>query len=389
MHNLILEPQTKVLIVNYGIPAFYVLTLLITFLWKYSTIRKPFQKMARLAYIWKWAAGILFISGGTILLVQKFYDDSIRLILQVNRYVKEDRWTDVLKSVQHYPYSFSLLSWQTNLALSQTDKLLDEMFAYPQGKGTAGLLVNQTGGVIWPEEASNICWKLGLVNESLHWAHEAIELKGPTPSLLKRLGMAYMVKGESAAANHFFLNLKNVPFYGNTGETLIHLNENPAKLAKDSTCRYIQSCMPIEDVVSLGRTSSRELDLLLKQNPKNKMAFEYMIAYHLLNGNLKEIAKHLSDFNALAYFQLPRHVQEALILLAALTQKFDQNQLKKIVHPLNYQHFIEYQQILLKHKGNKNEARQDLQTKFGDTYWYYLMFVRPASQQSESHNEYQ
>jgi hypothetical protein len=131
------------------------------------------------------------------------------------------------------------------------------------------------------------------------------------------------------------------------------------------------------------------LGLLLKQNPRNKMALEYLIAYFLLNGNVKEIWNYISEIGAITSFKIPRHVQEALIVNAVLTPNFDPNLLKKIIHPLNFNRFVEYQQIFHKYGGNKYSAQQDLKTRFGDTYWYYLMFVKPASRQSESQNEYQ
>jgi hypothetical protein len=263
------------------------------------------------------------------------------------------------------------------------------MFAYPQSKGTVGLLMNQAWCLSWSEEASNVNWKLGLVNESQHYAHEALERKGPTPNLLKRLGMTYMLKGDHKAANRFFLNLKKVPFQETTAENLIRLNENQSELAQDSICKIIQSCMPVDDLVTDEILSASKLNLLLKRNPKNKMAFEYLIAYNLLSGNLVEILNHLSGFNTFAYYQLPRHVQEALTLITALNPNLDQDQLKKWIHPLNYKRLAEYRQILIKHKGDKNDARQELQRQFGDTYWYYLMFVNPASRQLESQYEYQ
>jgi hypothetical protein len=389
LHNLTFENPIELWIIAYSLPAFFLLTLIIASIAKLSGIQKPFQKFVRLAYVWKWAVGTLLLLSGTILLAKESTSDVKKLILQVNRAVSEEHWTDVLESTQHCSNETPLLLCQTNLALFQTNRLLDSMFAYPQSKGTVGILMNRKWCNVWPKEASNVWWRLGFVNESLHWSHEALELEGPTPGVLKQLGMVYMVKGENEAAKRFLLNLKDVPFHGKLAEDLIRLNMNPSEIALSSTFKYIRSYMPAEDLITLGEPLSRELELLLKRNPKNKMTFEYLIAYYLLSGNLKEILDHLSDFNAFAYFQLPRHVQEALALIAVLTPNFDQDQLKKWIHPLNYERLAEYRQILIKHKGDKNGARQELQMQFGDTYWYYLMFVKPASQQSESQYEYQ
>lgn len=389
LHNLTFENPIESWIIAYSFPAFFLLTLIIASIAKIPGIRKSFQKIVRLAYVWKLAVGTLLLLCGTILLAKESTSDIKKLVLQVNRAVREEHWTDVLKLTQYSSNETPLLLCQTNLALFQTNRLLDSMFAYPQSKGTVGLLMNQTWCLAWPEEASNVNWKLGLVNESQHYAHEALERRGPTPDLLKRLGMVYMLKGDHKAASRFFLNLKKVPFQEKTAENLIRLNENPSELAFTSEYTYIQSCMPVEDLVSLGKPSLPELELLLKQNPKNKMAFEYRIAYYLLNGNVKEIWNHISDIGAMTSFKTPRHVQEALIINAVLTPKFDLSQLKKVVHLLNYNRFIEYQQIFRKHGGNKYNAQQDLKIRFGDTYWYYLMFVKPSSRQSESQHEYQ
>jgi hypothetical protein len=389
LHNLTFENPIESWIIAYSIPTFFLLTLIIASIAKISGIGKLFQKFARLAYVLKWVAGTLLLVSGTILLAKESTSDIKKLVLEVNRAVREERWKDVLELTQHNSNETPLLSCQTNLALFQTNMLLDNMFAYPQSKGTVGLLMNQTWCLAWPEEASNVNWKLGLVNESQHYAHEALERRGPTADLLKRLGMVYMLKGDYKAARRFFLNLKDVPFQGKTAEYLLRLNENPGELTNDLDCKYIQSVMSHEDLISRGKASSPKFELLLKRNQNNKMAFEYMIADLLLTGNLNELLDHLSDFNSLGYSQLPRHVQEAVIFIASMDPNFGSDQLQKWVQLSNFKRFLEYRQILMSHKGERNSAMQDLKYRYADTYWYYFMFVKPATRPSENQNEFQ
>ena len=389
LHNLTFENPVEFEIIAYSVPGFFLLTLIIISIVRLLGNTKLFQKFVRLDYFWKLAIGTFLFLSATILLANELTNDIKKHVFQVNRAVREERWTDVLELTKYCSNETPLILSQSNLALYQTGKLLDSMFAYPQSKGTLGLLMNQTWCAAWPEEASNTAWKLGLVNESLHWAHEALEHKGPTPDILKRLGMVYMMKGENNAAAHFFLNLKNVPFHDNTAEYLIRINENPTEFAQDNLCKYVQSCMLTEDVISADKISSLELEQLSKRNPKNKMAFEYLIAYHLLNANINGIWDHLPDFRALNYTKIPCHVQEALIVSAAMTPNFDLNKLKEWIDPITVEHFVAYRKILIKHKEDKSGARQELQAWFGDTYWYYLMFVKSAPRQPEKQNEYQ
>jgi hypothetical protein len=249
--------------------------------------------------------------------------------------------------------------------------------------------MNSKWSLAWPEEASALCWKLGLVNASLHWAHEAFEYKGSTPQILRQLGLVYMVKGEHRAAGMFFKNLKRVPFHGEESDNLIQLNENPTAFALAKEFKDIRESMPEKDLVTLGRSSPGELELLLSRNPGNKMAFEYLVACFLLDGNIREIFGVMPGFKAFHYNHLPLYVQEALILGAALTPKFDQNNLNGLVGAPVYKHFMEYRQSLGKYRGNKNEAKRGMRMEFGDTYWYYAQFTMSAVRQAESQNDFQ
>ena len=395
LHNLILETPVRLWFVGYSLPAYYCVMAILLFVLSRPGIQSFLKKIAgvsgygRVATGWKVAVGTILVLGGTVLLTTNSIDTTTRLVLHVNRFVKEGRWTEALDSARQCPAVSPILSCQTNLALFQTGKLLDMMFTYPQSEGTGGLLMNSTWSLAWPEEASNLCWKLGLVNASLHWAHEAFEYKGSTPQILRQLGKVYMVKGEQKAAGMFLKNLKRVPYHEADAENLIQLNENPAAIASSIEFKDIYTSMPRKDLISLGGSSSRELELLLNTNPGNRMAFEYLVAYFLLEGNLKGIFTLVPGFRAFRYNHIPVHVQEALIFGAAVTPKFDQNMLKGLVEASVVKNFMEYRQSSLKYRGNKSDAKRALQKEFGGTYWYYVLFTRPAAGQSESQHDFQ
>jgi hypothetical protein len=227
---------------------------------------------------------------------------------------------------------------------------------------------------------------LGLVNESQHWAHEAYEQKGYTPDLLKRLGKIYMLKGYNGAAHKYFLTLKKIPFQEEAAQHLIQLNENPMAMAQDPELNTIQSLMPVHDIALTGNPSLLQLQLLLERNPKNKMAFEYMIAFHLLTGNLRELVRHIPEFASFGYAEIPIHVQEAILVIAAQTPNFNEKLLYSSVQRNTYERFMQYQQTFMNYRDNINNARQELQKQFSDTYWFYLMFAKPAPLQPEGNN---
>jgi hypothetical protein len=395
LKNFILENLLGPWYIAAAFLAFYLLVLIGAFLRKFDTTQKFVRRITRffvlrkLAYFGKWSIGTIFLCVSAVLLVQETQNTNVWQVLEVSKSLRERRWHDALKTIAQCPFVNPLLSYQTNFALFQSDLLLDRMFAYPQVYGIDGLVMDGELCARWPQKASDMYWQLGLVNESLHWAHEALELVGPTPEILKRLGMVYMVKGDHIVAKRFFLNLKNVPFQEKTAVDLLRVNENPAELSQDSEVVYIQSRIPAEDMISLGNLSTGHLGRLLKQNPKNKMAFEYLLAYYLLTGNLKGIVDNFSRFQFFSYTHIPQHIQEALLIVASQNPRVDQNQLKKYIQSQVYERFVKYEQIFHSHQDNTSSARQELQMQFSDTYWYYLMYIRSASQQSESQREFQ
>jgi hypothetical protein len=387
LHNLYFENQ-EITFLKYIILFFYLSFIIIFFVSRYFKSPSEISQNNRILTFVKIIAGIIIIAGIAYFLEQKTSNRTNRFVFQLNRCVKENRWQDVINLVdQNLAVTNPLVSYHTNLALYKKNILLDKMFTYPQTYGVGGLLMNYSWCSAWPEEASNLYWMLGLISESQHWAHEALEQKGYTPQILRRLGMIYMLKGNNEAAKKFFLNLNDVPFNKKETGYLIKLNEEPMLLENDKYFRYISSCIPTVDFVSLGEPSYLQLELLYKHNKKNKMAFEFLIAYNLLKGNLNEIVKYLPDFDELGYLSIPEHVQEALLLKAAISPKTDINHLNKFVLPMTFKRFLAFRKILMENHGDKYIAQAMLQARFGDTYWYYMMYSIPFALNQEIHNE--
>ena len=388
LHNLIYESVTNVRLTIYLLPGFFAVTLLTLLLQKIRWVDGIAGKVKNLASIWKYAAGTLLLICGTIFLRQASYNRTAHFLLQINNDIEESRWVPVLESAHDWPTVNGLFIFQTNIALYKSGLLLDKMFAFPQSLGPVGLLMDFSLCSACSEQTSNFYWMLGLVSESQHWAHEAYEQKGRTPDLLKRLGEVYMLKGDNGAAKKYLLNLKKIPFEGATADRLLALNEHPSEIGQDPELHRVQSCMPIDTIALTGKPTLLQLQILLDRNPINRMAFEYMIAYHLLTGNLRELMHHIPEFAAFGYPQLPVHVQEALLVIASQTPNFDVNILSRSVQRNTYDRFMQYQQTFMQNHGSRDRAMEVLRKDFSDTYWYYLMFVKPAPEQSEGPNVY-
>lgn len=72
--------------------------------------------------------------------------------------------------------------------------------------------------------------------------------------------------------------------------------------------------MVVGDSIDNTKHAERMLQGLLERNPRNRMAFEYLMAHYLLTRQPAKLAANLSRFDELGYPRVPRHCQEAVLI---------------------------------------------------------------------------
>ena len=56
------------------------------------------------------------------------------------------------------------------------------------------------------------------------------------------------------------------------------------------------------------------LHQLLDSNPRNQMAFEYLMAHYLMTTELRRLSRQIGPLETFAYPAIPRHIEEAVLL---------------------------------------------------------------------------
>jgi hypothetical protein len=150
-------------------------------------------------------------------------------------------------------------------------------------------------------------------------------------------------------------------------------------LCASTQFQYLKSAMPESDFLVSPIEPERCLEELLKNTAKNKMAFEYFMAYCLLEGEIGNFVKHLYLLNDFDYPKIPRHFEEAMLIYMQLTGR-------KIALPgreiskETVRRFNEFNQIMTKYNKNKDAAYKDL-LKYRDTYWFFGLYYYQPSQE--------
>jgi hypothetical protein len=115
---------------------------------------------------------------------------------------------------------------------------------------------------------------------------------------------------------------------------------------------------------------------MFKENPDNKMAFEYLMAYYLLECRIGNLVEYLDQFQKLGYDRLPRTIEEAILLYNAISPE-KMNIKEYTIRPQTAERFWRFNTILARFRAHPSEAKDMLATEFRDTYWYYVRYVSP------------
>jgi len=137
--------------------------------------------------------------------------------------------------------------------------------------------------------------------------------------------------------------------------------------------------MPFTDFKVNRQEPSEDLINILIDKPKNRMAYEYLMSYFLLNNDLASFVKYYSIGRNFSYGKVPKVYQQALLLysyeLGRVGRPIGNLRIEKEI----VQQFNEYLSIIAQNQGNMDAALPELSEKFGQTYWFYIHYNSPVT----------
>ncbi len=240
--------------------------------------------------------------------------------LRINFLARREMWPEFLEELRQHPpagYGYALLC-DVNRALFETGRLPSDMFAYPQHPG--GLFRVGASGANLPG-ACDVLLRLGCVNEAEHTAHEALEIHGERPATLRQLAIINVAKGRPETAAVFLRVLAQEVVHGEWARDCLRRLEDDPSLAADAEICRLRALMVKRDRI-LGATAEEDCLLaLLERNAKNRMAFEYLMAYYLLHRRPAKLAAQLRRLDDLGYAGVPPIYAEAFLLDARVRNR--------------------------------------------------------------------
>jgi hypothetical protein len=332
--------------------------------------KKPFYRSSIPTHVYQ---GILFYAL-VIFAALGSYDKSGKIFLQVDYYARQGEWEKVLDIAEQHASTSHLPLYQVNRALYHCGRLCDDMFRFRQTDGVGGLFIDEKFRTYLPLQYSDVFFDLGLVNEAEHWAYEALAINGDTAWNLQRLVLVNLIKENRKVARKYLRMLQKTMWHRSWAKVYQNYladGKNPTLVAQFA---FLKSPMPKTDFLISSNAPERCLEEMLKNSRKNRMAFEYFMAYCLLDGKISQLVKYLYLLNDFGYPRIPRHCEEAILIFIQLTGIRDIVLPGKKISRETIEKFNDFNKIMAKYNKNKEAAYQELAQKYKDTYWFYAFY---------------
>ena len=297
--------------------------------------------------------------------------------------VRNQRWADVIAFAEKKPPRNNLSLALLNLALAKTDKMGEDMFNFEQN-GIEGLFLPKANEYFASMIRSDIFFQLGLINASQECAFERMETN---PNLNKsvrsivRLTETNLLNGQYEVALKYVKLLKNTVFYREWASDVEKYLFNEDMINKHPVWGERRKLMIREDFffkVQNGESTLNMLHILLSENQQNRIAFEYLMSYYLINKDILNILNCISIMDKLCYPSIPDLYQEATILVIGLTSENQKTGIPLVVSKYINARMKRYTNIYRSH----NNPQAFLRKEFSGTYWYYFHF-KPIEINSE------
>lgn len=183
---------------------------------------------------------------------------------------------------------------------------------------------------------------------------------------VKRLAEINLVNGDEAAAMKYLRLLQKTMCYRDWAERRI-----PGKQTTE-VCQWLERkrlLLPATDTLRSSADIPLSLRHLLRNNPDNTLACDYLLCFDLLN---KDIGAFAGDYREFAAKKFPSrlYAEGLLIYLAGKKASLDEVE-KWNIPPQVLDEFGDYTRLYEANGGNG----APLQAKYGKTYWFYFHYA--------------
>ena len=319
--------------------------------------------------------------------IKASFDEMTYDLIDYDFLVRTEQWDKIIEKAEKKPATTPLSVSCVNLALSQKGMLADRLFEFYQNGGE-GLFPTFTRDMISPVSTAEIFFRLGMVNDAERYmfeAQEAIPNHRKSARLTRRIIECEIINGNYQVAAKLLRRLQKTLFYSNWANQMMALLGNEKAINRHPIYGKLRKYREKkQDFLFSDREMDQMLGLLFLNDNHNRMAYEYLMCYELLQRDLEKFVQYYPLGRFVGYDHIPRSFQEILIGNWMKTHS-DPRTIPYSVDAQNVNNTLNFIQLYMQNPKNPQLSQQP----YVSNAWHYVMVqgVDEASKKKEGMKE--
>lgn len=248
--------------------------------------------------------------------IKTSFDEMTYELIDYDFLVRTEQWDKIIEKAEKKPATTPLGVSCVNLALSQKGMLADRLFEFYQNGGE-GLFPTFTRDMTSPVSTAEIFFRLGMVNDAERYmfeAQEAIPNYRKSARLTRRIIECEIINGNYQVAAKLLRRLQKTLFYSNWANQTMALLGNEKAINQHPIYGKLRKYREKkQDFLFSDREMDQMLGLLFLNDNHNRMAYEYLMCYELLQRDMEKFMQYYPLGRFVGYDHIPRTFQEILI----------------------------------------------------------------------------
>lgn len=318
------------------------------------------------------------VSGGivillTVFMLSRIYSRENVTLFNIEKLFFAADWNGVIRLQEKYQLRNPVAQYYYNIALSEKGLLCERMFFAPQDYGTMSISIpwNSQISITKMFRGVYFYYSIGLINEAHRWAFESMVIQGFHPENIKLLIKTNLINGHYKIAAKYIHILKKTLHYRRLAEKYEKMLSDPDLIKADPELGLKIKLKPNDDFAIRIRNPKMNIISLSESNPYNRKAFEYKMAWKMLEKNVEDVVGDLGSLADLNYSRIPRHIEEALLIYRVIYGQFSDLNLIPVSIETEAR-FSRYRTTVVPLAGKKSPAEMSIPRELRNTYWYYL-----------------
>ena len=312
--------------------------------------------------------------------IKASFDEMTYELIDYDFLVRTEQWDKIIEKAEKKPATTPLSVSCVNLALSQKGMLADRLFEFYQNGGE-GLFPTFTRDMISPVSTAEIFFRLGMVNDAERYmfeAQEAIPNYRKSARLTRRIIECEIINGNYQVAAKLLRRLQKTLFYRNWANQMMALLGNEKAINRHPIYGKLRKYREKkQDFLFSDREMDQMLGLLFLNDNHNRMAYEYLMCYELLQRDMEKFMQYYPLGRFVGYDHIPRTFQEILIGNWMKTHS-DPRTIPYSVDAQNVNNTLNFIQLYMQNPKNPQLNQQP----YVSNAWHYVM-VQGADEASK------